>query len=67
MCHGRAPGAQDGHDADARAQMVRIGRDREHGLGGRLKQEVVDDGLILVGDVADRRRQREHDVEITDG
>src|SRR5271155_2892564 len=33
-------------------------------LGARLEQEVVDDGLVLVGDDADLRRQREHDVEV---
>ena len=33
-------------------------------LGRGLEQEVVDDGLVLVGDVADRRRQREDDVVV---
>ena len=39
-----------------------IGRDRGQGLGRGLEQQVVDDGLVLVGDVGDGRRQREHDV-----
>jgi len=29
-----------------------------------LNREVVDDGLVLVGDDGDLRRQREHDVEV---
>jgi hypothetical protein len=29
-------------------------------------QEIVDDGLVLVGDGPDPRRQREHDVEVRD-
>jgi hypothetical protein len=39
--------------------MLRIGGDRQHGLGRDLEQEIVDDGLVLVGD---GRGQREHDV-----
>ena len=32
-----------------------------------LNSRVVDHGLVLVGDVGDRRRQREHDVEVGTG
>jgi hypothetical protein len=42
--------------------MLRIGGDRQHGLGRDLEQEIVDHGLVLVGDVGDGRRQREHHV-----
>ena len=49
---------------DAGAEMLWIGRDREHGLGRRLEQQVVDHGLVLIGDIGDRRRQREHQVII---
>ena len=58
----RAPGVQHGGDADAGAEMLGIGRDREHGLGRRLEQQVVDHGLVLIGDVSNGRRQREDDV-----
>ncbi len=34
---------------------------------GRLEQQVVDHALVLVGDVGDLGRQREHDVEVGDG
>src|SRR5258708_29970761 len=37
---------------------------RSHGLGRSLEQDVVDHGLVLVGDVSDLSRQREHDVEV---
>ena len=58
----RAPGVQHGGDADPGAQMLGVGGDRQHGLGRDLEQEIVDHGLVLVGDVGDRRRQREHHV-----
>ena len=63
----RPPGVQHGGDADPRAQMFRIGGDRDQRLGGGLEQQVVDRGLVLIGDVADRRRQREDHVVIGDG
>ncbi len=47
--------------------MFGIGGDRHHRLGGSLEQEVVDHGLVLVGDVGDRGGQREDHVEIRDG
>ena len=58
----RAPGVQDRQDADARAEVLGVGRDRDQRLGGRLEQQIVDHGLVLVGDVGDGRRQREHHV-----
>jgi hypothetical protein len=62
----RSPGVQHGGDADPRAEVLGVGRDPQHGLGRRLEQQVVDDGLVLEGDVGDLRRQREDDVEISD-
>jgi hypothetical protein len=44
--------------------MIGIGRDGDHGLGRCLEQDVVDHGLVLVGDLGDWGGQREHDVEI---
>jgi hypothetical protein len=49
-------------DADASAEVLWVGRDGSQCLGRGLEQEVVDDGLVLVGDIGDRRRQREHHV-----
>src|SRR5208283_4219169 len=55
----RAPGVQYGGEADARAQMLRVGGDRGQRLRGAPEQEVVDGGLVLERDGADRRRQGE--------
>ena len=51
----RAPGVQHGGEADARAQMLRVGGDRGQRLGGGPEQEVVDGGLVLE---RDRRRSK---------
>ena len=55
---------QDREDTDAGAEVFGIGRDGEHGLGRSLEQDTVDCGLVLVGDIGDLSRQREHDVEV---
>src|SRR5471032_3653834 len=64
MGHCRAPGVQYRRDADAGSEVLRVGRDPEHRLRRGLEQQIVDHGLVLVGDVANRRRQREDDVEL---
>ena len=64
MGHGRAPAVQRGSDADPGPQMLRIGGDRQQGLGRGLEQQVINDSLVLVGDVCDGRRQCEHDMII---
>ena len=58
----RAPGVQHGGQADARAQMLRVGGDGGQRLGGGPEQEVVDGRLVLERDGADRGRQGEDDV-----
>ncbi len=58
----RAPGVQHGGEADARAQMLRVGGDGGQRLGGGPEQEVVDGGLVLERDRADRGRQGEDDM-----
>ena len=62
----RAPGVEDGGEADVRAQMLRVGGDGDERLGGGPEQEVVDDGLVLERDRADRRRQGEDDMIVGD-
>src|SRR6516165_5905666 len=44
--------------------MPGIRRDSEHRLCRGREQKIVDHRLVVVGDVADRRRQREDDMEI---
>src|SRR5258708_27382460 len=63
----RTPGVQHGGDADPGAKMFGIGGDREYGLGSRFEEEIVDHGFILIGDIGDRPRQREHEVKVADG
>ena len=58
----RAPGVEHGGEADARAQMLGVGGDGGQRLGGGPEQEVVDGGLVLERDRADRRRQGEDDM-----
>src|SRR5271166_401889 len=58
----RAPGVQHGGEADAGAEMLRVGGDGGQRLGGGPEQEVVDRGLVLERDGADRGRQSEDDV-----
>lgn len=58
----RAPGVEDGEDADAGAEVFGIGCDGDEGVGGSLEQDVVDRGLVLVGDVSDLGRERKHHV-----
>ena len=60
----RAPSVEDGGEADARTQMLRVGGEGDQRLGGGPEQEVVDGGLVLERDGADRGRQGEDDVII---
>ncbi len=58
---------QDHGQADACAQMLGIGGDGEQGLTGGLEQDVIDHGLVVIGDIADGSRQGEHDMVVLDG
>ena len=55
---------QHGSEPDAGAEVLGVGRDGDQGLGGDLEQQVIDDRLVVIGDVGDRSRQGEDDVEI---
>src|SRR6516165_3104918 len=52
--------------ADLRSEMCRVGSDSAQGLGSELEEQVIDHGLVVVGDSADRRRQGEHHVVVLD-
>src|SRR5262249_32400851 len=56
----RAPGVENRENANVSAQVLGIGCNRGHGFGRGLEQDVVDYGLVLIGDVGDFARQREH-------
>ncbi len=64
---GRAPGVEHGRDADAGAEVARVGCDRQHRLRRGPEQQVVDRGLVGEGDVGDLGRHREHHVEVAHG
>ena len=55
---------KDRSDADAGAKVLGIGRDRQHRLGRSLEQDVVDHLLVLIGQIGDRGRHREHHVVV---
>src|SRR5271155_3993265 len=58
----RTPGMENGYGADASAQVLGIGRDRDQGLGRSLEQDVVDRRLVVIGDDGDGCRQRENEA-----
>ena len=60
----RAPGMEHGGEADPGPEMLGVGGDGDQRLGRGLEEDGVDRRLVLVGDVGDRRRQREHDVVV---
>jgi hypothetical protein len=53
----RTPGVEHGGEADARAEVLRVGGDGGERLGGGPEHEVIDGGLLLKRNRADRRRQ----------
>jgi hypothetical protein len=52
----RAPAVQHRGEADPGAKVLRIGSNGGERLSRRLEQDVVNHGLIVVGDVGDRGR-----------
>ena len=62
-----APGVEDGEEADLGAEVAWVGSDRAERLGGGPEEETVDDGLVLGGDLGDRRGHGEDDVEVLGG
>ena len=58
---------QHGGEPDAGAEVLGVCRDSDQGLGGDFQQQVIDDRLVLIGDVGDRPRQGEDDMELGHG
>ena len=61
------PGMEYGDEADLRAQLLGSRCDRAQGLGGGVKQDVVDYGLILIRNRGDGLGQRKDHVEVLNG
>jgi len=59
----RSPGVQHGGKPNAGAEVLGVCRNGDQGLGGGLEQQVIDDRLVLIGDVGDRSRQGEDNME----
>jgi hypothetical protein len=70
----RSPGVQHRGEPDAGAEVLGVvglqptgltrGGDGDQGFGGGFEQQVIDDRFVLVGDVGDRSRQGEDDMEV---
>jgi len=58
---------QHGGEPDAGAEVLGVGRDGDQGLGGGFEQQVIDDRLVVIGDIGDRSGQGEDDMEIGHG
>ena len=58
------PGMQHGEEADARAQVLRVGGDGDQRFGGGVEQDVVDDRFVLKGDGGQLLRDGKDDVEV---
>ena len=50
-----APGVEDGEEADLGAEVAGVSGDRAQRLGNGPEEETVDDGLVLGGELGDRR------------
>ena len=61
-----SPGVKDGEKTDRRAQMLRIGRNREQGFRYRAEQDAIDQAHVLKRQAADLQRQRKYNVEVRD-
>ncbi len=48
----RSPGVKDGGDGGLSAEMFWIGCDREKRLGDAFEQQVIDQALVLIGELA---------------
>jgi len=59
------PGMQDSEESDLGTQVFGIGADRPQGVGGRAKEQVIEQRLVLVRNSCDLLGQREDDVEVT--
>ena len=62
-----APGVQNGEEADLGTEVAVVRGYGAERLGDGSEEETVDDGLVLGGDLGDRRGHGEDDVEVLGG
>ena len=60
----RSPGMQDQGGANLRTQMLGVGGDGAQGLGGHIEQQVIEYGLVVIGDGGNGGGQSEHYVVV---
>ena len=58
---------QHRRDADLCTEMLWIGGNGQHRLGAGLKQQIIDEALVLIGDIGDCCRQYEDNMEVAHG
>jgi len=61
------PGVQHAEETDLSAQMSGIASHFEQGCGAGAKQQVVDELLVLQGEVCQFPRQSENDMHVGSG
>ena len=61
------PGMEDAEEADLCAQVAGIGRDLQQSFGAGVKQQVVDQSLVLQCERSEFPRECEDDVDIVGG
>jgi hypothetical protein len=60
----RSSGVQHGGEPNAGAEVLGVGRDDDQGVGGGFEQQIINDRLVLIGDVGNRSRQGENNMEV---
>ena len=63
----RAPGVEHGGDAILGPRCLGLLAIVSVASAAALNEQIIDHGLVLVGDIGTRTRQREHEVEIPMG
>ena len=58
------PGVEDAEETDLGAQMPRMARDFEQGLGAGAEQQIVDDLLVLQGQRGEPTRKGEDHMDV---
>src|ERR1700761_3868713 len=59
-----SPGMKHSEEANFRTEMLWVGSNRAQGLGGRLKQDIVEGGLVLKGNCSDLLWHGKNEVEV---
>lgn len=61
------PGVQDAEEADLRSEVLGVGCDFKHSLGGGAEEQIVEQPGMSLTERVQRMRQCEDDVEVRHG